>query len=170
MVRRRQQAHPICREGAPDVSQALRLRLLKEGDPSGLVQRNGHDVRLRTYRHALGEDRTMTPMMRAADVARYMGGAADRGRGGLGQAGDDAEGGEGMMMDETWPEPRPIAEARPQSGQILAWDGESWHPCRWSEVCDIWWAYDCDTYGLAKRTARLLTHFLPMPPAPKVTP
>ena len=82
------------------------------------------------------------------------------------------------LAPPTWPAPRPIAEARPEMGEILGWDGTTWRRCVWIKPTSRWQTFEpywmVDQAGIEPGTGRayfgLITHFLPMPTAPGAEP
>lgn len=77
-----------------------------------------------------------------------------------------------MKMDKTWPEPRPIAEARPEMGAILASAGLFWVKAQWHDDADAknpkpFWRMDYRiSIADARDYAKRFRWFLELPPPP----
>lgn len=78
-----------------------------------------------------------------------------------------------VMVLVEWPNPRPIAEAKPEMGEILAWDGFRWMQCRWEvdryvdKPKPYWRPIRMTSKTEARKTAAMFTLFILMPPEPK---
>lgn len=82
-----------------------------------------------------------------------------------------------------WPEPRPIAEATPNMGRILVYVGANfWTAAEWfgdrpadydpttdPEPRPFWRVEMVKGVEYARQYVPLMTHFVPMPPAPGKT-